>query len=108
MKNITKINTIASINLFEDTLVINWNAQWFQEDIESLIAQLSSNIKDLVIKEKILGADRETLRLQWLNEYALLLHFDYYSQSCWFEGEDEISISALPMMSKQLERNTEV
>jgi hypothetical protein len=48
----------------------------------------------VVIQDKIIGADRENIRFSWKDCY-FVLNFDYYSQSCWIEGQDSASTQEL-------------
>ena len=79
---------IKSIHLVDVTISIIFDDNWFQEDIMMLQQLLLNSINNVNIKEVIKGADRQSIRFSWLNT-EFILHFDYYSQSCWFSAYDE-------------------
>ena len=87
-------NQICLITKQADHLTIQYAQEWFQEDIENLSTLIFSQIKSFEIQENIVGADRENIRFGWQNNY-FILNFDCYSQSCWLEGQDEVSTSNL-------------
>lgn len=80
--------SIQSIRLIDDVIVISWLVTWYQEDIEDLLTVVVSLSSDIEIVEKLMGADRESVRIIWNKQFHCILHFDFYSQSCWIEGED--------------------
>ena len=85
---------IQSINLTGEQITVLFNKGWFQEDIITLRQLLLDKVPNHLVKEVTLGADRENIRLLWLKaEFSL--NFDYYSQSCWFSAQDDISISEI-------------
>ena len=59
---------------------------------QQLFAQLS--VKRTL--EHNSGADRESIRFYW-QKTELVLNFDYYSQSCWFEGQANKILSTSPI-----------
>lgn len=77
---------LINVNLVDDNLEIRFKYYWYQEDIEQLYQLVCEKLTDFSLVESLLGADRQTYRLTCNNQY-LLLHFDYYSQSCWFSAE---------------------
>lgn len=85
---------IQSIVLIDEQVAIVFEKNWFQEDIVELRQQLLNKLQQPIVKEVTLGADRESTRFTWLNA-EFILHFDYYSQSCWFSPHDEISVSKI-------------
>lgn len=85
---------IKSIHLVDVTISIIFDDNWFQEDIMMLQQLLLNNINNVNIKEVIQGADRQSIRFSWLNA-EFILHFDYYSQSCWFSAYDESTINKI-------------
>ena len=87
---------LINVSLVDDNLEIRFKDYWYQEDIEQLYQLLSDKLTDFSLVESLLGADRQTYRLTCNNQY-LLLHFDYYSQSCWFSIE---VASDQPLLSK--------
>ena len=92
---------IKSINLVNEKIAIIFDTLWFQEDINELSLQLLNTIQNYNIKEVTQGADRESCRFIWLSaEFSL--HFDYYSQSCWFSAHDEISTSKIQSLFELL------
>lgn len=97
-------NPIQSIYHDNEHITVIFTQTWFQEDITLLSQSLLTQIPDHQIKEIIQGADRENIRFTWLQS-EFILHFDYYSQSCWFSALDESSISAIPYLFNQLKNN---
>jgi len=95
---------IQQIDLIDGIISIIYNGNWFQEDINELSRQLFNKIDDHIIKEVILGADRESRRFLWLNT-QFTLHFDYYSQSCWFSPLDEMSVKKMKALHHLLTEN---
>lgn len=81
---------IQSINLIDEHIAVLFEKEWFQEDILMLSKLLLGRLASYQIKENTLGADRENIRFLWLNA-EFTLNFDYYSQSCWFNAQDELS-----------------
>ncbi len=78
------------------SIAIQFDQAWFEEHISFLIKLILDNIADAQIVERILGADREYVRFNWLNN-QFILHFESYSQSSWIEDEslDNIKIIEL-------------
>ena len=87
---------LISVSLVGDNLEIRFKDYWYQEDIEQLYQLLFEQLTDFSLVESLLGADRQTYRLTCDNQYVLL-HFDYYSQSCWFNVE---TANDQPLLSK--------
>jgi len=85
---------IQSIDLIDDQISVLFENTWFQEDILALSQLLLNKIPNHSIKETTIGADREDIRFLWSNA-ELMLNFDYYSQSCWFSAQDEISTTQI-------------
>lgn len=92
---------LISINLHNQILEIQFQQDWYQEDIAKLQQTLLEHVKDITIIESVLGADREYFRLLY-QENNLVLHFDYYSQSCWFELENGDNTVILETLHQQL------
>lgn len=90
--------SIQSIRLLDDVIVIGWLNTWYQEDIEDLLSVIVSLSNDIEIVEKLIGADRESIRVIWQQQFYFVLHFDFYSQSCWIDGEDHHSSKNLPAL----------
>lgn len=87
--------SLKSVELIEDnTLFFIFTKTWFQEDIVELIDIIFSRVPDQVIVEHIKGADREDVRFNWKNTHYIL-HFDYYSQSCWVDIESSAASSSM-------------
>jgi len=97
---------IQSINLINNQITVLFNQHWFQEDITNLRQLLLSNVSNLCIKETIIGADLEQVRFQWLDtEFSVT--FDYYSQSCWFDSQDLVSLTKIQSFFNVLNNNNE-
>jgi hypothetical protein len=97
---------IQSLDLIDKEISILFEETWFQEDITTLQQMLFNNIPNHIIKEKTVGADRENIRFLWLDNAELMLNFDYYSQSCWFSPQDEISSKQIQPLYNLLTNNT--
>lgn len=93
--------TIQSINFIDEQVTVLFDQYWFQEDIIDLQQLLLSKVLEHHVKEVTLGADRENIRFQWRHA-EFVLNFDYYSQSCWFSIQDEMSISEIQPLFNQL------
>jgi len=97
---------IQSINFINNQITVLFNQHWFQEDITNLRQLLLSNVSNLCIKETIIGADLEQVRFQWLDtEFSVT--FDYYSQSCWFDSQDLVSLTKIQSFFNVLNNNNE-
>jgi len=95
---------IQSINLVNNQITVLFNQHWFQEDITNLQQLLFNNVSNLSIKETIIGADLEQVRIQWLDtEFSVT--FDYYSQSCWFDSQDPDSLTEIQSFFNVLSNN---
>lgn len=81
---------LESLTYQIDYLNVKFKNDWYQENIKELIELLFLPLHCVVIKEKIIGADRENIRFNWAG-YYFVLNFEYYSQSCWIEGQDSKS-----------------
>lgn len=86
--------SIKSLTYQADYLSVYFENDWYQENIEALIALLLLPIMPVIIQEKIIGADRENIRFSWQDHY-FVLNFDCYSQSCWLEGQGSNSTAYL-------------
>ncbi|PKI17784.1 DUF3630 family protein [Colwellia sp. 12G3] len=94
MTTLTALQSLSSLTYQIDHLNVIFKNDWYQENIDELIELLFLPIQSVVIKEKIIGADRENIRFSWENCY-FVLNFEYYSQSCWIEGQDSTSTKQL-------------
>lgn len=83
------------ITFDNDKIIVNHDSAWFQENISKLTNILLAQLDNCIIKEKYIGADRESLRFSWQNDFYYILHFDCYSQSCWLEADDDASKSEM-------------
>lgn len=86
----------------QQTLQVLWASPWYQEDIEALSQQLFGQLSIKRTLEHNSGADRESIRFYW-QKAELVLNFDYYSQSCWFEGASQQDLVYLPYLQAQLQ-----
>ncbi len=84
-----KIKTILIIN---QQISVIFEQSWFQEDIETLSQLILVKLPKHIIKEVTFGADRENIRFQWQHA-EFMMNFDYYSQSCWINAQDENSLT---------------
>ena len=89
---------LTSFQLERGHVSFTFSCFWYQEDITWLSKQVFSLLPQVNIVETISGADRENIRLSWQGIYHFCLNFDYYSQSCWLEGEDEVSSEKLEIL----------
>ena len=71
-------------------LLIAYNSVWYQDDICLMKEVIIKKLPAANTIESLVGADRESLRFSW-RSHAFMLHFEYYSQSCWIEAESEPS-----------------
>ncbi len=94
MKSLIALQGLESLTYQDDHLNAKFTSDWYQEDINELIELLFLPIKSIAIQDKIIGADRENIRFSW-DDFYFVLNFDYYSQSCWIEGQDSASTQQL-------------
>lgn len=87
----TSKQALASIQLINEQVAFIFVEYWYQEDIDSLSAKVLAYLLQAKVLETVKGADRENVRFIWQMKYHFSLNFDCYSQSCWLEGEDEVS-----------------
>jgi len=92
---------IQSIHFIDEQVTVLFDQNWFQEDIVDLRQLLLSKVLEHHVKEVTLGADRENVRFRWRHA-EFVLNFDYYSQSCWFSAQDDISRSKIQLLFNQL------
>ena len=97
MTPITTPQSLESLTYQVDHLNVTFKNDWYQENIAVLIDLLFLPIMPIAIQEKIIGADRENIRFSWDDNY-FVLNFDYYSQSCWIEGQDSTSTDLLAIL----------
>ncbi|TMM45624.1 DUF3630 family protein [Colwellia ponticola] len=97
MKSSIPLQYVKSLTYEVSYLSVIFKNEWCQEDISVLTTLLFHNINVISIQEKIIGADRENIRFSWEN-YAFVLSFDCYSQSCWIEGQDDTSTAQLKVL----------
>ena len=101
MTSISQENTVKLIERREGYLSITFAKVWYQEDISRLVEHLLLPIIPINIQEKNIGADREDIRFSWDNHF-FVLNFDFYSQSCWIEGQDYIESDYLEALYSAL------
>ena len=94
MNPLTVPQSLESLTYQEDHLNVKFKKDWYQDNISQLIDLLFFPINPVVIQEKIIGADRENIRFSW-NDCYFVLNFEYYSQSCWIEGQDSVNSQQL-------------
>lgn len=82
---------------------IRFSTDWYQENINDLIELLFDPIMPLNIQESIIGADRVNVRFEW-QQHHFVVNFEFYSQSCWIEGQDELSKQYLLTLYEMLNR----
>jgi nicotinamidase-related amidase len=97
---------IQSINRENQQITVFFNQSWFQEDIASLHQLLLKKIPNHCVKESIMGADRESVRLQW-RDTEFMLNFDCYSQSCWFDTQEPDKVIETEDLFDLLSQNNE-
>lgn len=92
---------ISEITLVgEGVLQVQFNREWSMDDYAKLSDKLLSLISAQVT-ERIQGADLHCLRLLYVDAH-LLLTFEEYSQSCWFECATDQDQAALLSLQKLL------
>lgn len=93
---------IAAIALIaENVLLINYDCDWAQENIDQLSEHFIGQLNGARRIETITGADRETLRFSWQGQ-CFFIHFECYSQSCWVESDSNEAHVLLLQMQAQL------
>ncbi|TYK66521.1 DUF3630 family protein [Colwellia echini] len=97
MQQLTPKQGIESITYQQDHLNILFAQNWYQEDITELSKLVFLPVEPVIIKEQNFGADREDIRFNW-NENYFVLNFDFYSQSCWIEGQDSAATECLNLL----------
>jgi hypothetical protein len=97
--------SIHSVNIFNEQIIITFHTDWFQEDITTLSQLVFIHTPDYEFKEKIIGADREDIRFMW-NSHEFMMNFDCYSQSCWINAIDQASLHSINLLYKTLSDNT--
>lgn len=90
-------NEIESIKIHNKQITVLYEKNWYQEDINILKPLLLDRILDHKIKEITVGADRESVRFCCFDA-EFTLHFDYYSQSCWFSAHDVASKTKIQLL----------
>ncbi len=100
-----KKQLITSIYQEEDVIIITFEGMWYQEDTPHLQQRIFDLLGSIQVQEKIMGADRECTRFLWQKTFCLLLHFDYYSQSCWFESQEVYNEKPLAQLLISLRNN---
>ncbi len=100
-----KKHLITSIYQEEDVIIITFEGMWYQEDTPHLQQRIFDLLGSIQVQEKIMGADRECTRFLWQKTFCLLLHFDYYSQSCWFESQEVYNEKPLAQLLISLRNN---
>jgi len=73
----------------ESSVELRWQQYFEQGDIEPLAQALLSLNNTWRVLEKVEGIDRVYYRLL-MGPHTIQLHFEVYSQSTWFEGENII------------------
>jgi len=76
--------------LDNNVVIITWQQHWYQEEIDNLVSVIFHNVESTKIIESVIGADRHCCRFNYRTGHYVL-NFEYYSQSCWIEAEDELS-----------------
>lgn len=71
----------------QSSVELRWQQYFEQDDIEPLAQSLLSLDNTWRVLEKVEGMDRVYYRLL-LGPHTVQLHFEVYSQSTWFEGEN--------------------
>jgi hypothetical protein len=93
---------IENVNLVNrSVLSLTFNFEWSYDDITILQQHIFCLIPSPKIVELIVGADRQTTRFMIKNS-NISLHFEEYSQSCWFEALSVDDIPALLEISSLL------
>ena len=101
MRNIEYLNITSTEFLEESVILFSFNNEWQQEDIKQLSKLIIAQLLGVSTIEHVQGADREMVRIWWQQGY-FVLNFEYYSQSCWLEAEDENSREKLGFLYQQL------
>jgi len=78
----------------EQNIELRWQHYFEQGDIEALAQYLLSLNNTWRVIEKVEGMDRIYYRIL-IEDHVIQLHFEVYSQSTWFEGENILSDQSL-------------
>jgi hypothetical protein len=97
------IQNIMLIENNHEYIDIRFSTDWYQENINDLIELLFDPIMPLNIQERIIGADRVNVRFEW-QQHHFVVNFEFYSQSCWIEGQDELSKQYLLTLYEMLNK----
>ena len=95
---------IQSIELIDQQISLIFEQVWFQEDIITLQSFVLAKALHHHIKEITHGADRVSIRFL-CSKAEFMLHFDYYSQSCWFSPQDQKSQALVSPLFNLLTKN---
>ena len=95
------MHTIKNIELNDSLILITFVQLWDQDDIEQLAQMVLAKIANHQLLETVIGADRQYYRIRVNDEY-LVLHFESYSNSCWLEAEDQLPVTCLTTINKEL------
>lgn len=104
MTPLLPFKNVASLTYQVNYLSVIFTQQWCQEDISALTRSLFQYVSAIILQEKVIGADRESIRFS-CQQYAFVLNFDCYSQSCWIEGEDGTSAAQLKMLYREIKNH---
>ena len=93
---------INSVELIDGAIIqIALNCDWPQESTAKIAKLVVTQANGAAEFEHILGADRESFRIQWRQQF-FSLHFECYSQSCWLEADEAASQELIYELYAQL------
>ncbi|WP_085300127.1 DUF3630 family protein [Cognaticolwellia mytili] len=99
--NLAEIASIESIGT--NVLQVKFTLDWSMEDSVGLGEKLVMLASAKVI-ESVQGADLHCIRLQFKNT-ELLLNFEEYSHSCWFECASKQDLPGLLALKEAILQN---
>lgn len=73
----------------DSCLVLDFNHQWYQDDLTQLINVFFLSFQLLTKVEHIHGADCECVRFTYC-DLSFILNFECYTRSCWIEAESHV------------------
>jgi len=104
MQHIENLVLSSAEVIEESSILIFFNSEWQQDNIHQLAKLVFAQLPGAMEIERVQGADRESIRIQWQQGF-FVLNFECYSQSCWLEAEDEASRENLGLLHLQLVNN---
>lgn len=90
--------------LTEAVIVFEYINNWHEGNVEQTLSNLAHDYDDLALLETVIGADRQSVRIEW-QQYQYTLHIEHYSESVWLEPLDEQAQAKLSTLHTYLVNN---